>query len=251
MLATASLAALPERERRGSRARCLLLTGGSDEAVARRLSALAAPFATVDPARHAWLPRGIAFPREAKLGEEAALLPAATREGLMDWWLAVRAGANTPNWDIASTCTIGGREGLLLVEAKARAGEFRAGGKPKGRAENGARIAAAIAEADDGLNRIMPGWALSSASCYQLCNRFAWGWKLAGLGVPVVLIYLGFLRADEMADCGRPLAGTQDWQALVAAHCRGRVPEAVWTQPLLVSGTLFHAAIRSVELPLA
>ncbi len=42
------LATLPKREQRGSRARCILLTSGSDEDVADRLSALAAPFATID-----------------------------------------------------------------------------------------------------------------------------------------------------------------------------------------------------------
>ena len=28
-----------------------------------------------------------------------------------------------------------------------------------------------------------------------MSNRFAWAWKLADLGVPVVLVYLGFFRA--------------------------------------------------------
>jgi hypothetical protein len=41
-------------------------------------------------------------------------------------------------------------------------------------------------------------WALSRDWCYQMSIRFAWAWKLAGLGKPVILIYLGFLAYDEM-----------------------------------------------------
>ena len=41
---------------------------------------------------------------------------------------------------------------------------------------------------------------------YSLCNRVAWAWKLAQLGVPVVWVYLGFLNATEMLDQGQPSA---------------------------------------------
>jgi hypothetical protein len=118
-------ATLPERERRGSRARCVLLTHGSDEAVACRLSSLAATYAVVDPERHQWMPHGFAAPEEAKLGDALPILSEQRREAITAWWLAVRGHANTPNWDIASTATIGGADGLLLVEAKAHAAEVK------------------------------------------------------------------------------------------------------------------------------
>jgi hypothetical protein len=41
-------------------------------------------------------------------------------------------------------------------------------------------------------------WALSRDWCYQMSNRFAWAWKLAEFGKPVILIYRGFLAYDEM-----------------------------------------------------
>jgi len=41
-------------------------------------------------------------------------------------------------------------------------------------------------------------WQLSRDSLYQLANRFAWAWKIASLGVPVALVYLGFIAADQM-----------------------------------------------------
>lgn len=164
---------LPPREKRGSRARCILLTDGSDAAVAERLTRLVAPFAVIDPTRHAWMPRGVAAPAEGKLGEAPTLLPAKHRELLTGWWLAVRERANTPNWDIAATATIEGREGLVLVEAKAHTRELKKDGQGAGNEHNRKRIRAATLEASDGLNEISPGWALACDSHYQLANRFA------------------------------------------------------------------------------
>jgi hypothetical protein len=245
------LATLPERQRRGSRARCVLLTSGSDEEVAGRLSDLASPFATVDPRRDRWMPRGFADPAEAKLGEALSLLSSDRREAITCWWLAVREHANTPNWDIASTATINGTQGLVLVEAKAHEAEIKTDGKAnKGRPENHARIEAACRDASAALNVILPGWALSVDRNYQLCNRFAWAWKLASLGVPVVLVYLGFLRTEEMRDQGLPLSDSDQWEHLVRGHSEGIVPATIWDAPIFVDGVPLHAKIHSVEMPL-
>jgi hypothetical protein len=213
---------LPERERRGSRPRCILLTDGSNEDVARRLSALAAPFAIIDSDHHRWMPRGFAEPKEPKLGDALSFLSDEHREAMTAWWLAVRERANTPNWDIASTATINGTEGLLLVEAKAHTAEIKTDGKAAGgRAENHSRIGAACREANAALNSVLPGWNLWIGSHYQLCNRFAWAWKLASLGVPVVLVYLGFLHAEEMQDQGHPFTDAKQWERLLRGHSEG------------------------------
>ena len=94
----------------------------------------------------------------------AAVSLADHREALTRWWLAVRKRANTPNWDIVSTATIDGIEGLVLVEAKAHAAEIKAVGKLReGRAENHARINAACRGASAALNSVLPvGWSLGS-----------------------------------------------------------------------------------------
>ena len=63
-----------------------------------------------------------------------------------------------------------------------------------------------MSEANQALNQTLPGWALSSKRHYQLSNRFAWAWKLADLRLPVVLVYLGFLKANEMRKYGEPFA---------------------------------------------
>ena len=260
------LAGLPRRDQRGSRARCILLTNGPREMVARRLSDLARPFAIIDPDRHHWMPRGIAEPAEAKLGNALSFLSDGHREIISRWWLEVRENANTPNWDIASTATIDGAEGLVLVEAKAHTAEIKAEGKPGPRQaaqikgerpsirspseKNHAHIDAACREASSALNVVLPGWALSIDSHYQLCNRFAWTWKIASLGVPVVLIYLGFLRAEEMRDQGLPLDNAEDWERLVRDHSRGIVPASVWDHAISIEGTSVRAVVRSMEVSL-
>ncbi|HEY6267088.1 MAG TPA: hypothetical protein VIX11_02230 [Candidatus Acidoferrum sp.] len=66
---------------------------------------------------------------EAKLGdsigESRNFFSPDQREEVTRWWLAVRERANTPNWDIASSCTIDEKPGLLLVEAKAHRAELK------------------------------------------------------------------------------------------------------------------------------
>src|ERR1022692_3722598 len=56
------LESLPVKEQRGSRARCVLFTEGTREEVAKRLTALVAPHAIVDPARHVWAPKVLSDP---------------------------------------------------------------------------------------------------------------------------------------------------------------------------------------------
>jgi hypothetical protein len=106
----------------------------------------------------------------------------------------------------------------------------------------------ACCEASVTLNAIEPGWALSTEKNYQLCNRFAWAWKLASRGIPVVLVYLGFLRAEEMRDQGLPFADRDQWDDLVRTHSKDIAPATVWDKP--VNGTPFHAKSCSLEVPL-
>jgi hypothetical protein len=169
----------------------------------------------------------------------------------MSWWLAVEPGANTPNWDLASTATIDGREGLVLIEAKAHVNEIKVDGKGVGgNAENHARIERAFLQANAGLCSIGGDWNLCADRSYQLCNRFAWAWKVASLGYPVILVYLGFLGANEMSDQGVPFASHEAWEALVRSHGRGLVPENAWDGPLIAGHTWLRAVIRSVDVGL-
>jgi hypothetical protein len=241
---------LPADERRGSRPRCVLLTHGPVAEVAQRLTALVSPHARVESNRHVWQPKGWADPTEAKLGETAPFLSSEHRQIITDWWLAVRGGANTPNWDIVSQATIEGREGLILVEAKAHHKELKSEGKRPRNPANHKRIVTAIREANDTVAGVLPGWHLSADSHYQLANRFAWTWKIASLGMPVILVYLGFLQAEEMRDQGEPFADQNAWADALRTHAKGIIPDAAWEGRIPVQGTLMRAMIRSLRLDL-
>ena len=112
-----------ERDFKGSRLRCLLLTSNSPAKVAEFLTSMVAPHAVVTTRDH-WAPRGFLKPDEARLGETAGFLSGVDRTTMANWWLAQQGGANTPNWDLVSTCHINDRPGLVLVEAKAHEGEL-------------------------------------------------------------------------------------------------------------------------------
>lgn len=250
---------LNPKERRGSKPRCHLLTHGTADEVAATLTALVEPFATVS-SDDFWMPVGFAQVQEAELNKAPRLLSAAIRAQLGAWWLpADRQTARTPNFDIASTCTVGGQPGLLLVEAKAHAQELRkeesgrvldADDSEDRRASHGT-IGTAIAEAAAGL-ALATGVPchISRDSHYQMANRFAWAWKLTELGVPVVLVYLGFLNADEMQDRGAPFACHADWQQLVQAHSAKLFDVDPWERAWTCNGHSLVPLIRSTEQPL-
>lgn len=268
---TDSLQLLRPIQRAGSRPRCHWLTEGLAYPVADRLTEMMAPHGVVSPSDH-WMPQGFDVLDEAELHSAERLLPSDVRQRLLDWWLAVpHARARTPNFDIASTCTIEGRRSLLLVEAKAHLEELekeRAGkplaidekkGKPSEAARsNHDRIGAAIEVARAGLERDIaaaPGsasWRISSDLHYQMSNRFAWAWKVAEQGIPVILVYLGFLRAEEMAERGRRTFDSPgDWERAVREHSAAIAPEGIWNQRWTVCGQPFVPLIRSREVSLS
>lgn len=238
-----------KKDLRGSRLRCLMLTAMPRNQVARCLTEMVQPYGVVDASRDQWMPRGFLEPDEAKLGETAGFLSAVQREILTSWWLAVADQANTPNWDIVSTCKLEGQQGLILVEAKAYDKELKQKDEcNSSNADNLEQIGKAIREANAGLNTILPRWSLSRDSHYQLCNRFAWSWKIATLGVPLILVYLGFLNAEEMADRGQPFHSTDEWVKMVRDHARKIVPDRAWNTSLKMNGTPMCALIRAVDL---
>jgi len=244
-----SLQSLRPNQRAGSKPRCHLLTHGTPEQVAGRLTKLIAPWGVV-AATDSWMPEGFNDVKEAQLHKAQRLLDENPYgQALLSWWLAVAGpAAVTPNWDIASTCTIEGKPGLLLVEAKAHHEELKpddcCGARNK---ENFERIGEAIRSANDDLNKVQDGWNLSHKSHYQLCNRFAWSQKLATLGIPVVLVYLGFLKADEMQS---PFPDSQSWDQAVLNYSREFVPESVWGNKLMLDDAPIYPLIRSMNIRL-
>ncbi len=259
---------LPKKERRGSRPRCILFMEGDREQVARRLTELVdlPDYVTVSPSDN-WMPYGKPVKRgdcswdktpaiESKLRKADGLVPAQIHQQLQSWWLAISRRANTPNWDIASTCCIEGNRGLILVEAKAHENELPTQGKrldnnaSENSQKNHEQIGRAITEANLELQSEIGGeWNISRDNHYQLSNRFAWSWKLASLGIPVVLVYLGFLNTQDMA-CDSPIfKSEEDWKRVLKNYSKNTIDNACWEKRWEFAAP-FIPIIRSCSQPL-
>ena len=256
MTGTSHLQKLDSNAQKGSKPRCHWLTHGTREQVAIRLTKLIESYGIVSVDDH-WMPEGFCHTEEAQLDKDSKLLPKKDeRDKLRDWWLVVPGNANTPNWDIASTCTVDGNKGLLLVEAKAHAQELNKEVKGKDLSvpatrnskRNHMRIGFSIQEANSALKKgTRLQWGLSRDQCYQMSNRFAWSCKLAELGYPVILVYLGFLNAEEM---GTDIFGDHaNWASLVKKHSKQLFPEKIWDNKWNVHSQLFVPLIHSCEIP--
>jgi hypothetical protein len=250
---------LRRNQQRGSKPRCHALTHGDRASRASRLTALIAPYGEVSSA-DTCLPNGFTHVGEAQLHRAAELLPDDVRSALASWWLAVPTPrASTPNWDIACTCRIEDSPGLLLIEAKAHHGELQKEecGKPlldpvsANTLRNHVRIGACLDEANIAL-AVETGhsWALSRDHHYQMSNRFAWAWKLAALGMPIVLVYLGFLSCDDMAKDSTVIGTDAEWEQLVRTHSVAIAPPEVWNRAWQLHGRTFVPLIRTVHVPL-
>ncbi len=207
------------------------------------------------------MPDGFLELEEAQLDKAPKLLDVERRAQLASWWLpSDRQPARTPNFDIASTCIVARASGVLLIEAKAHHEELRkeeAGRRLDADASSERKashvtIGAAIESSAVGFGQSTgDSCAISRDSHYQMSNRFAWAWKLADLGVPVVLIYLGFLKAEDMLKPGEvPFADAHAWEALVRSHSAPLFPGRIWNSRWLVNGVPIIPLIRSLELPL-
>jgi hypothetical protein len=186
-----------------------------------------------------WMPQGVDHPTEARLETFGPqVLSSGVWQELRRWWLVHDRGANTPNWDLACGCEIEGKPGLILVEAKANVSELGVGGKPLAEgasansADNHRKIEEALADACAGLARAGVATTISAKSHYQLSNRLAFTWKLADLGIPTVLVYLGFLGDEGVRDVSEPFRDPEHWRTVFETHAKDLVPRAAFEQRL-------------------
>jgi hypothetical protein len=237
---------------RGSRKHILDWTSLQPETFLLSLNDLLHPSSAVVRLSDQWMPRGYDAPKEAKLGKtRAGFVDEGTRRALVDWWLVHKRVANVPNWDLLATCSFRGQPGLVLVEAKAHEKELLPAGKalsPHASAnsrENHDRIGEAIDEACQALDRIVPGVQISRKSHYQLSNRVAWAWKLASLGTPTILLYLGFIGDRGIDDVGPHFTSDGHWHQAVREHMKPVLPLDLLERPLDCGLGTMQVIVRS------
>lgn len=198
-----------------------------------------------------WMPVGRSSPNEARLGwNSLGVLTKEVQQKLTDWWLAYPIGANTPNWDLATSASISGKRGLVLIEAKAYEGELERAGKrifSNQRGEcNHKQIGKAINEARECLTPIAPGIQISRDRYYQVSNRIAFCWKLATLRVPVILMYLGFLNDRGLLPPLRRFEDAAQCDKLIRLYLSQVFPESCIGQRLECGEASFQVIIRSL-----
>ncbi len=234
-----------KRDLKGSKLRCLQLTALPGIDVTRTLNCLIEPYGKITD-QDVWIPGGFLNPDEAQLDKVADIPVLKDKSAaLKNWWLEqYDANTRTPNWDIISTCKVSGEDGLLLVEAKAHHGELI----QKDPCGAGGVNLASITGAMNDINK-QTGWNLSAEEHYQISNRFAWSWQLASMGVPVILVYLGFLNADEWAD--DKLKDHNDWEKSVREYSKYIVPYAIWNSKVSAGESYFYPLIRSLTMDIS
>lgn len=205
---------------------------------------LAATGATVSP-EGLWRPIGYSNASEALLDRDCApLLTAQVSRDLRDWWLAVNhPKASGPNWDLVVAVDFPGcRRGLVLVEAKAHVGELANEGagkrhRPDATAnsqKNHERIGVAIAEARQSLRASDERVRISRDQCYQFSNRIAFAWKLASMGIPIALIYLGFTGDEVIGRLSEQIRDADHWRELIKQHTKDVFPTEKWEREIAV-----------------
>jgi len=204
-------------------------------------------------------PKGRNDHRESELcGRKEPFLTRDQQDKLSRWWLVHRRGARLPTWDlVVSASDQSRRPALVLVEAKAHASELSSAGKPQARRHtreqqersdaNHQQIAHAIAEATIALRRYVPGISLSRDKSYQFANRIAFAWKLASLGIPVVIFYLGFIGDRAISCAGDCFLTSANWVAF-RRHTTGHFPAEMQGREINCGAASFWLLVRDLQV---
>ena len=137
------------------------------------------------------------------------------------------------------------------MEAKANCPELSESGKRSESSastssrENHEQIGSAIADACAHLAQISPGISISRDKHYQLSNRIAFAWKLATLGIPIVLVYLGFTGDSGIADVGEPFLNDAHWQTVFGNHLSKVCPSPIANAAVDCGAARFWLLARS------
>jgi hypothetical protein len=202
-----------------------------------------------------WIPNSVSPTKEVGLSVFLrSNFDAQVATDSIKWWLY--KGSAAPKWDLISTCTINGKRGILLVEAKAHCTELEQECKGKalthGASDNSKKnheqIALAITEANTHITDEIAGIALSRDTCYQFSNRVAHAWWLANQGIPVALMYLGFLNVKDMSDKYKTFESHKEWEDCFAEHTKIVGADALVDKTINCGKSTFTLICDSIEI---
>ena len=89
--------------------------------------------------------------------------------------------------------------------------------------------------------------SISRDRCYQLSNRVAHAWWLANEGIPVVLLYLGFLNVQNMNNGKNILfQSPMDWDNCFLTHAKKVGVDALVNQNVVVGKSHFQLLVKSI-----
>jgi hypothetical protein len=200
------------------------------------------------------MPIGWKQPKESRLFDNASpFLDPGRKDTLRRWWLAHEG--NTPNWDLIVRAESRNGPALLLVEAKAKVSEFDWKAKPllyrsedlearERTTDNHRQIGRAIDEASNALSS--QGICISCEHHYQLSNRIAMARKLASLGIPNTLVFLGFTGDREIAREGDYFADDDHWRRAFTEYLKGVLPVDLLEKDISSGAASFRVLSRSL-----
>lgn len=198
---------------------------------------------------------GGVYPEEVTTqGIHKSILYPEHKKEISEWWIKHPKGANTPNWDFISGANIEGVQGLIIIEAKSHKNEIKKDGKilQNGSSdkseENHIHIRQAIEEAKNRLSKNYKGINISIDNHYQLSNRIAYAWKFATLGIPIMLIYLGFINDMEMEDIGEPFKSADEWNEFMKGCIKDIFPVELLEKKINCGKSYFYFLLRSIEI---
>jgi len=204
-----------------------------------------------------YFPKGLINPKEIELDKANINVnsPIKYCNVLNKWWL--KRNARTPVWDLVCTALINDTPGFILIEAKSHQNELLKT-KDESGAIKGSPNRCKIEEALSVINS-QYGYNLSADNYFQLSNRIAWSLKLASLGIPVVLIYLGCLETKEMSISKNDslLYNDEQWEGIVTNYSKevdfedwGKIisGEKLKDDNIPVESSFFCPIIRSVNI---
>jgi hypothetical protein len=99
------------------------------------------------------------------------------------------------------------------------------------------------------LQRIAPEISLSRDYCYQFANRIAFAWKIASMGVPVAMIYLGFIGdAGIISGIDDFFNDTSEWRKSFAEHTARCFPSSMYDREINCGAASFWLLVRDLHV---